>query len=76
MRDLFAVDDPSADAAYTNIRTPTCEGAAVARSNCNDLWRDFEPYATEHFRLEFRHIHLKTRLNFRGVPVHPDERVS
>ena len=58
--DLFAVDDPSADAAYTNIRAPRGEGAAVARANCNELWRDFAPYASEHFRIEFRrHFHQR-----------------
>ena len=29
-----------------------------------------------HFRLKFRHVHLKARLDFRGVAVHPDEGVS
>jgi hypothetical protein len=58
--DLFAVDDPSGDAAYTNIRAPQGEGAAVARANCNELWRDFAPYASEHFRAEFRrHFHQR-----------------
>ncbi len=58
--DLFAVDDASADAAYTNIRAPQGEGAAVARANCNELWRDFASYASEHFRIEFRrHFHQR-----------------
>jgi hypothetical protein len=60
MRDLFAIDDPRADAAYKNIRAPKGEGAAVARANCDDLWRDFAPYASEHFRTEFRrHFHQR-----------------
>lgn len=59
-RDLFAFDDPSADPAYINIRAPKGEGAAVARANCNELWRDFAPYASEHFRTEFsRHFHQR-----------------
>jgi hypothetical protein len=54
MIDLFAIDDPTADPSYRNIRSPRGEGAAVARANCDDLWRDFAPYASDHFCGEFR----------------------
>lgn len=53
MRNLFAVDDPRADLSYVNTRAPPHEGAARSRANCDDLWRDFEPYASEHFLAEF-----------------------
>lgn len=53
MRDLFAVDAPNVDLAYSNIRAPTREGSAIARANCDALWRDFEPYASAHFLAEF-----------------------
>lgn len=53
MRDLFLCADPRADISYLNTRTPGHEGAQRARANCDDLWRDFEPYATDHFLLEF-----------------------
>ena len=57
---LFAIDDANADDAYKNIRVPKGEGAAVARSNCDELWRDFAPYASEHFRVEIRrHFHQR-----------------
>jgi hypothetical protein len=60
MSDLFAIDDPTADRAYSNIREPRGEGAAVARANCDELWRDFAPYASEQFRVEFRrHFHQR-----------------
>ena len=41
------------DLAYSNIRAPKREGAAIARANCDALWRDFEPYASAHFLSEF-----------------------
>lgn len=54
MRNLFAVDDPArADRSYINTRAVPHEGAARARANCDELWRDFEPYAGEHFLAEF-----------------------
>jgi hypothetical protein len=53
VRDLFAVDDPRADLSYINTRAAPHEGAARSRANCDDLWRDFEPYASEHFLAEF-----------------------
>lgn len=53
MRDLFAVNSPGVDLAYSNIRAPTREGAAIARANCDALWRDFEPHASTHFLAEF-----------------------
>jgi hypothetical protein len=53
VRDLYALDDPRADPAYINTRAPRHEGAARARANCDDLWRDFEPYASGHFLAEF-----------------------
>src|ERR1700678_3823768 len=57
---LFETDDPAADSAYSNVRAPRGEGAAVARANCDELWRDFAPYASEHFRGEFRrHFHQR-----------------
>lgn len=53
MRDLFAIDDPRADLSYVNTRAPRHHGAERARGNCDDLWRDFEPYASAHFLAEF-----------------------
>jgi hypothetical protein len=60
MAELFAVDDPRADAAYVNIRAAVREGSARARANCEELWRDFEPYASAHFLAEFpRRFHQR-----------------
>ena len=60
MTDLFAVDDPNADPAYVNIRAAAREGSARARAHCEDLWRDFEPYASRHFLAEFPyHLHQR-----------------
>jgi hypothetical protein len=53
MAELFACDDPKADLAYLNMRAPKREGAARARANCDELWRDFEPFASAHFLAEF-----------------------
>ena len=53
MIDIFAVNDPRADLTYINIRAPQREGAAIARANCDELWRDFAPFASTHFRAEF-----------------------
>lgn len=60
MNSLFEVDDPQADLVYRNLRAPQREGAAIARANCDDLWRDFASYANDHFRVEFRrHFHQR-----------------
>ena len=60
MVDLFAADDPQADLSYVNVRNPTHDGAARARANCDDLWRDFEPLANAHFLAEFpRRFHQR-----------------
>jgi hypothetical protein len=53
VRDLFVVDELRADVSYMNTRAPPHEGAARARANCDELWRDFEPYASDHFLAEF-----------------------
>lgn len=52
-RDLFKVDDPHADLSYVNVRAPRHRGAERARYNCDELWREFEPYASSHFLDEF-----------------------
>ncbi len=75
--ELFAVDDPQADPTYVNLRTPQREGSAVARANCNDLWRDFAPYASPHFLAEFPYrfhqrwfeMHLAVALLRAGVTI-------
>jgi len=60
MRDLFAIDDPGACATYIAARRPPGPGAAHSRANCDELWRDFEPYASEHFLAEFPcHFHQR-----------------
>ncbi len=53
MRPLFEVDDPRADPAYLNTRLPRHRGAQRARNCCDELWREFEPYAGAHFLAEF-----------------------
>jgi hypothetical protein len=53
MRNLFMCAEPSADISYLSTRTPEHEGARRSRADCDDLWRDFEPYATDHFLAEF-----------------------
>lgn len=53
MRDLFLIDDPRADESYVNVRAPRHRGAQRARNCCDELWREFEPYASEHFLAEF-----------------------
>jgi len=55
VRDLFVVNDARADPGYINTRDAPHEGAARSRANCEALWRDFEPYAGEHFLTEFPH---------------------
>jgi hypothetical protein len=52
-RDLFRNDDPHADLSYLNVRASRHRGAERARHNCDELWRDFEPYASSHFLDEF-----------------------
>jgi len=88
--DLFALDDPGADAAYINIRAANREGTARARDHCNDLWRDFAPYASQHFLAEFPYrlhqrwheMYLTVVLLRAGLEVHcpaegaPDVRVQ
>jgi hypothetical protein len=60
MRNLFICTDTRADVSYLNTHTPRHEGAQRARANCDDLWRDFEPYATDHFLREFPyHFHQR-----------------
>lgn len=53
MRNLFEIDDSKADLSYINTRVPRHRGAQLARNNCDELWREFEPYASDHFLAEF-----------------------
>ena len=90
MTDLFAVDDPQADRSYVSIHDPKHEGAARARTNCEDLWRDFEAHASKHFLAEFPYrfhqrwfeMYLAVSLIRAGFDVHcpkesaPDVRVQ
>lgn len=88
MRDLFRA--PATDLAYANVRDPKHEGAARARANCDDLWRDFESHASEHFLAEFPYrfhqrwfeMYLAVALLRSGLKIHcpdadaPDVRVD
>jgi hypothetical protein len=53
MPELFRDDVLNADPTYLTVRDRKHEDAALARANCEDLWRGFEPLATEHFLAEF-----------------------
>ncbi|MBS0366723.1 MAG: hypothetical protein JSR67_12960 [Proteobacteria bacterium] len=60
MIDLFAAEDTKADRAYINIRTAAREGSSRARAHCEELWRDFAPYASKQFIAEFPyHLHQR-----------------
>lgn len=60
MIDLFGIDDPRADRAYINVRAATREGSLRARAHCEELWREFEPFASKHFIAEFPyHFHQR-----------------
>jgi len=81
VRDLFRVDDPKADLSYLHTRTPRHEGAERSRNNCDELWRQFEPYAGEHFLAEFPYrfhqrwfeMYLAVALLRAGLDIHcPD----
>ncbi len=58
--DLFGPPIPAACRAYINIRNAEREATVAARTNCEALWRDFEPYADEHFRTQFQ-LHFRER---------------
>jgi hypothetical protein len=51
VRDLFS--SRGVDPWYLASARPEHEGAQRARQNCDDLWRDFEPFASSHFLAEF-----------------------
>lgn len=60
MIDLFALDDPGADPTYVNVQAAAREGSARAREHCDELWRDFAPYASKQFIAEFPyHFHQR-----------------
>lgn len=50
---LFANDPDNACVAYKNIRAATNPHTVAGRAHCEDLWKDFEPLADEHFISEF-----------------------
>jgi hypothetical protein len=53
VKDLFSNSDAGADPWYLASARPAHKGSQRARQNCDDLWRDFEPFASGHFLAEF-----------------------
>lgn len=57
---LFAKEHGNACAAYNNLRSTRSEHGTAAREHCDDLWRDYEPFADKNFLDEFA-LHLHER---------------
>jgi hypothetical protein len=55
---LFDATPPNACAAYTNLRKAKDGWQLAGRGRCEELWRDYEPYADASFVAEFpAHLH-------------------
>lgn len=57
---LFATEPANACAAFQNLRAAENPHTAAARAHCEDLWRDFQPFADNNFIEEFA-LHLQER---------------
>lgn len=57
---LFDTRPDNACPAYLNLQAAENEFCQAGREHCLDLWNDFEPFADEHFRIQFP-VHLHER---------------
>jgi hypothetical protein len=54
MEDLFKDGINAKDPAYNNLRDSKKDWMIEARTFCNQLWKNYQPYADRHFLIEIQ----------------------